>query len=113
MERDFGLLIKRQAGWRGIMAIRLTDAERAAALEGLPQWRYDQGTNALRREFGFKDFSQAFGFMTRVALLAQEAGHHPDWSNSYNRVTISLSTHDAGGVTRNDTELAAAIDKLA
>jgi 4a-hydroxytetrahydrobiopterin dehydratase len=94
------------------MATKLTDTERQAALQGLPQWRYDGSPGAVRREFGFKDFSEAFGFMTRVALLAQTAGHHPDWSNSYNKVAISLSTHDAGGVTRNDTELAAAIDKL-
>jgi 4a-hydroxytetrahydrobiopterin dehydratase len=95
------------------VATKLTDAERELALKGLPDWRYDEAGRALSRDFKFKDFSEAFGFMARVALLAQVAGHHPDWSNSYNRVTIALTTHDAGGVTRNDADLAAAIDRLA
>jgi 4a-hydroxytetrahydrobiopterin dehydratase len=95
------------------MATKLTAAAREAALKGLPAWRYDKDSDAIQREFKFKDFSAAFGFMTRVALLAQAANHHPDWSNSYNKVTIALSTHDAGGVTRSDAELAAAIDLLA
>lgn len=94
------------------MATKLTDAEREVALRNLPDWRYDEPTKAIRREFAFKDFSEAFGFMTRVALLAETAGHHPDWSNSYKKVSISLSTHDAGGLSRKDTELAAKIDKL-
>ena len=94
------------------MATKLTDAERDVALKELGAWRYDVASKAITRVFGFKDFSEAFGFMTRVALLAQAAGHHPDWSNSYNKVTISLSTHDAGGLTHNDTDLAAKIDKL-
>ena len=68
---------------------------------------------ALHRDFEFADFSEAFAFMTRVALLAERAAHHPDWSNSWNRVSISLSTHDAGNVvTTSDRELAAAIDGL-
>jgi 4a-hydroxytetrahydrobiopterin dehydratase len=68
---------------------------------------------ALRREFTFADFSEAFGFMTRVALLAERHGHHPDWSNSYRTVSIALSTHDAGRkVTDLDRALAAAIDAL-
>jgi 4a-hydroxytetrahydrobiopterin dehydratase len=68
---------------------------------------------ALRRTFEFADFSEAFAFMTRVALLAEKAGHHPDWSNSWNTVEISLTTHSAGStVTDNDRNLAAAIDKL-
>ena len=67
----------------------------------------------LEREFEFADFSEAFGFMTRVALLAEQAGHHPDWSNSWNRVKISLTTHDAGSVvTQKDRDLAAAIDRV-
>jgi 4a-hydroxytetrahydrobiopterin dehydratase len=94
------------------MATKLTDAERDVALKNLTGWRYDVSAKAITREFGFKDFSEAFGFMTRVALLAQSAGHHPDWSNSYNKVTISLSTHDAGGLSHNDTDLAAKIDRL-
>ena len=69
--------------------------------------------HALVREFQFKDFSEAFGFMTRVAFLAEQMNHHPEWSNVYNRVTIRLSTHDAGNViTEKDRKLAAAIDKL-
>jgi 4a-hydroxytetrahydrobiopterin dehydratase len=68
--------------------------------------------NALRRSFRFADFSAAFAFMTRVALLAEKANHHPDWSNSWNRVEISLTSHDAGGVTERDHALATAINAL-
>ena len=94
------------------MAEKLSAAECKAALAGLDGWSYDEAAGALGRDFRFKDFSAAFAFMTRVALLAERAGHHPDWSNSYNKVSISLSTHSAGGVTRKDIELAAAIDVL-
>ena len=74
---------------------------------------WEERDGALHREFTFADFSEAFGFMTRVALLAEVAGHHPDWSNSWNRVRISLTTHDQGSVvTDADRELAAAIDRL-
>jgi len=90
----------------------LTKPERDAALGTLPDWHFDVGANAIRRDFGFADFSRAFAFMTRVALVAEKAGHHPDWSNSYNKLHISLSTHSAGGVTQNDIDLATAIDKL-
>jgi 4a-hydroxytetrahydrobiopterin dehydratase len=75
-------------------------------------WSYDQDAKALLQDFRFKDFSEAFGFMTRVALLAQAADHHPEWSNVYNRVSIRLSTHSAGGVTARDVELAQGIDGL-
>jgi 4a-hydroxytetrahydrobiopterin dehydratase len=75
------------------------------------QWTQREGK--LECEFVFADFSEAFAFMTRVALLAEQAGHHPDWSNSWNRVKISLTTHDAGSmVTDLDRDLAAAIDRL-
>lgn len=84
----------------------------AAALLALPHWRLDRAGPALRRDFRFADFSAAFAFMTRVALLAEAAGHHPDWSNVYNRVSIALSTHDAGGVTERDLDLARRIDGL-
>lgn len=94
------------------MASLLTDKERQAALEALPEWRYDAEARAIRRELKFKTFSEAFGFMTRVALLAEKADHHPEWSNVYNRVIVTLSTHDAGGVTGKDVALATAIDKL-
>src|SRR3982750_4588614 len=89
------------------------DAERRdAALEQLPLWTYDTEADSIRRDFKFKDFSEAFGFMTRVALLAQAADHHPEWSNVYNKVGIRLSTHDSGGVTAKDVALAEAIDRL-
>ena len=68
--------------------------------------------NKLVREFKFKDFIEAFGFMTQVALLAQQANHHPEWSNVYNKVKICLTTHDADGITQNDIDLALAIDEL-
>ena len=94
------------------MVERLSTAECEAALAGLDGWSFDSAAGAIRRDFRFKDFSGAFGFMSRVALLAEKADHHPDWSNSYNKVSISLSTHSAGGLTRKDIELAAAIDAL-
>lgn len=95
------------------MAKLLTDEERATELNGLREWRYDVASKAIRRDFKFANFVEAFGFMGRVALLAEKAGHHPDWSNVYNRVSISLSTHDAGGLTEKDIALARAIDRLA
>lgn len=94
------------------MPQKLNDADRQAALTTLSGWAYDAAANAIGRDFKFRDFSEAFGFMTRVALAAQQADHHPDWSNSYNKVSITLSTHSAGGLTSNDVALAAAIDKL-
>jgi 4a-hydroxytetrahydrobiopterin dehydratase len=95
------------------MTTKLTDADRAAALAALPDWTYDATTGSIARSFKFKTFSEAFAFMTRVALAAERAGHHPDWSNSYNKVEITLSTHDAGGVTEKDVALAKAIDGIA
>jgi 4a-hydroxytetrahydrobiopterin dehydratase len=88
----------------------LTDAAREAALEGLPGWSYDAHAGAIRRHFAFAGFSEAFGFMTRVALAAEKMDHHPDWSNGWNKVDIALSTHSAGGVTALDIVLARAID---
>ncbi|WP_196260239.1 4a-hydroxytetrahydrobiopterin dehydratase [Pelagibacterium limicola] len=82
-----------------------------SALESLDGWR-NKDSDAIVRAFKFKDFSAAFGFMSRVALLAEAANHHPDWSNSYNRVDIALSTHDAGGITQKDLDLARAINAL-
>ena len=73
-------------------------------------WMVQSGK--LHREFHFSDFSEAWAFMSRVALLAEKAGHHPDWSNSWNRVTIELVSHDAGGVTERDVQLATAISGL-
>ena len=93
--------------------MRLTDDERDTALAGLPGWRWDGEAGAIRRTFRFADFSAAFGFMTRVAMAAEKADHHPDWSNSWNRVEIALSTHSAGGLTALDIEMARSIDALA
>jgi 4a-hydroxytetrahydrobiopterin dehydratase len=91
----------------------LSDEERAAALEGLPGWRYDPAAKAIGREFRFADFGEAFAFMTRAALAAEKADHHPDWSNSWNKVTVALSTHSAGGVTEKDVALASAMEGFA
>ena len=91
---------------------KLTAKERDKALAGLKGWIYDEAADAISHEFKFKDFSEAFAFMTRVALLAQAADHHPEWSNVYNKVSITLTTHKDGGVTEKDSALAAAIDKL-
>jgi 4a-hydroxytetrahydrobiopterin dehydratase len=95
------------------MAERLTDAARAAALAGLGGWSVVETRDAITKSYLFKDFSEAFGFMTRVALLAEKADHHPEWSNVYNRVVIALTTHDAGGLTKRDIDLAKAIDGIA
>ena len=90
----------------------LSEAERASALEGLDGWEAHDSGKAIRRAFKFKDFSEAFGFMTRAALAAEAMNHHPDWSNSWNRVDVSLTSHDAGGVTRRDFELASKLNGL-
>jgi 4a-hydroxytetrahydrobiopterin dehydratase len=84
---------------------RLSDPEAAERLKSLPGWTIAGGK--LHRVFQFRDFTEAFGFMARVALLAEKLDHHPDWQNVYNRVTIDLVTHDAGGLTVLDFELAA------
>jgi len=94
------------------MVEQLNEAERADALEDLDEWDYDDGRDAITRRFTFADFSEAFGFMTRVALLAEKADHHPEWSNVCNRVDILLTTHDAGGLSHRDVEMAHAIDAL-
>lgn len=94
------------------MVDQLSEAERADALDGLPDWDHDEARDAIVRSFTFKDFSEAFAFMTRVALLAEQADHHPEWSNVYNRVEILLTTHDAGGLSERDIEMAEAIEAL-
>ncbi|MGK6322577.1 4a-hydroxytetrahydrobiopterin dehydratase [Sphingomonas sp. DT-51] len=91
---------------------QLSEAERADALDGLPEWDYDDARDAITRTIVFTDFAEAFGFMTQVALLAERADHHPEWSNVWNRVEISLTTHDAGGLSERDIELATAIDAI-
>jgi 4a-hydroxytetrahydrobiopterin dehydratase len=90
----------------------LTEAERDAALAELSDWSLAREGKAIARTFAFADFSEAFGFMTRVALLAEKADHHPEWFNVYNRVEVTLTTHDAGGLSRRDIALAKAIDAL-
>lgn len=94
------------------MVEQLSEAERADALDGLPEWDHDAGRDAITRSFTFDDFSQAFAFMTQVALLAEKADHHPEWSNVWNRVDILLTTHDAGGLSGRDIDMARAIDTL-
>ena len=95
------------------MVARLDLAERAAALRELPEWREAKGRDAIERSFKFKDFTAAWGFMARVALLAEKQDHHPEWFNVWNRVDITLSTHDAGGLSQRDVKLAKSIDALA
>ena len=90
---------------------RLTDTEIADALEDLPGWTLVDGR--LHRELKFANFVEAFGFMTRLAILAEKSNHHPEWSNVYNRVVIDLWTHDAGGITEYDVSLARAAQRLA
>ena len=95
------------------MAIRrLTEEERETWLAALPQWTLAREGAAIERSFAFADFSQAFAFMTRVALLAEKRDHHPEWSNVYNRVEIALTTHDADGLSLRDVEMAGKIDGL-
>lgn len=94
------------------MVEQLDEDERAAALDGLGEWDYDDSRDALTRSFLFGDFSEAFAFMTRVALLAEKHDHHPEWSNVWNRVDILLTTHDAGGLSSRDVKMADAIDQI-
>ena len=95
------------------MAIaELTDDERESLLTDHPDWSPTREGKAIKRTFTFADFNEAFGFMTRVALVADKADHHPEWFNVYNRVEITLTTHDAGGLSQRDTEMAKAIEKL-
>lgn len=94
------------------MIEQLDEDERAAALDALGEWDYDEARDAITRQFMFADFVEAFGFMTRVAILAEKADHHPEWSNVYNRIDVLLTTHDAGGLSARDVALAKAIDAL-
>jgi len=95
------------------MAIsRLTEAERDAALAGLPAWTLRGDGLVISRDFAFADFSAAFAFMTRVALYAEKMDHHPEWSNVYNRVHVELTTHDAGGLSLRDVAMARAVDGM-
>lgn len=84
----------------------------SAAIALLTDWDEEDGGKAIRREFKFADFSEAFGFMARAALKAEAMDHHPEWSNVYNRVSVRLTTHDAGGLTGKDVALAQAMDAM-
>lgn len=95
------------------MGEKLTEAARARALAELPGWALVEGREAITRSFRFKDFSAAFGFMTRVALKAERMDHHPEWSNVYNRVSITLASHDVDGLSERDIRLARFIDQAA
>ncbi len=94
------------------MIAKLTDTERADAFAELKTWQKVDGREAMQRHFRFKDFIEAWGFMNRVALLAEKQDHHPEWSNVYNRVDILLTTHDCKGLSERDLTLARAIDAL-
>ena len=94
------------------MAQKLTGQARADALRKLGGWSEVSGRDAITKTFVFKDFNEAFGFLTRAALVAEKMDHHPEWSNVYKTVDVTLSTHDAGGVTELDVRLAAEMDRL-
>lgn len=91
----------------------LSDAERAETLPALDGWALVEGRDALHKRYVFDSFNAAFAWMTRVALVAETMNHHPEWSNVYNRVDVTLSTHDAKGLTRRDIELAQRMDRFA
>lgn len=96
------------------MAERLSQDEIDAGLEGLANWkRTDDGREAIVRSFLFEDFSQAFGFMARVALIAEKMDHHPEWTNVYRKVKVVLTTHDAGGLSELDLKMAQAMNSIA
>ena len=95
------------------MAQKLDNAARKSALAKLNGWSEVSGRDAITKKFTFKNFSEAFGFMSRVALAAEKMDHHPEWSNVYKTVDVTLSTHDAGGLTELDVRLAEAMDKIA
>ena len=92
---------------------KLSESERDEALAGLTGWTFDQARNGIAKGFTFADFGEAFAFMTRIALEAEKADHHPEWSNVWNKVDILLSTHSDGGVTAKDMKLAAKIEAIA
>ena len=95
------------------MAAKLSAAERQSGLAQLPGWKEVGGRDAITKTFQFKDFNAAFGFMTRAALVAERMDHHPEWKNVYRTVEVTLSTHDAGGVTDLDLRLAGAMEAIA
>ena len=94
------------------MAVKLKTAQRVAALKQLDGWKKVRGREAIEKTFVFNDFNEAFGWMTRVAMLAEEIGHHPEWSNIYKTVNVVLATHDAGGITELDLRMAQAMNAM-
>ncbi|MEM8985706.1 MAG: 4a-hydroxytetrahydrobiopterin dehydratase [Pseudomonadota bacterium] len=94
------------------MTEKLQGAGREAGLARLSGWAVVEGRNAIVKDFQFKDFNQAFGFMTRIALYADKVDHHPEWSNVYNKVNVTLTTHDAGGLSQKDIDMAVFIDAI-
>src|SRR3984885_11280708 len=96
-----------------MMVERLSAEARKSALKGLSGWSEVAGREAIARTFTFKDFNEAFGFMARVALVAEKNDHHPEWRNVYKTVEVVLATHDAGGVTSRDIDLAKAMNTIA
>ena len=98
-------------GQGSLMADRLSDQDVASGLDSLAEWSLDDGK--LRREFKFRNFVEAFGFMTKAAIEAEKMNHHPEWCNVYNKVTVHLTTHDAGGITELDFKLARKLSQLA
>ena len=117
------LAARPRLGWEGgrpkmgrqevAMPQKLIGPARADALKTVPGWSEVPGRDAIARTFVFKDFNEAFGFMTRAALVAEKMDHHPEWSNVYKTVEVTLSTHDAGGLTELDVKLAAAMNAIA
>jgi len=95
------------------MATRLNAAERTAAIKQVPQWKLAEEKDAISRQFKFRNFNQAFGFMTQVALQAEKLNHHPEWFNVYSTLDVKLTTHDVGGLTELDIKLAKFMDRAA
>ena len=95
------------------MPDKLEDAARKAALGDLPNWSEVEGGKAIRRSFQFRNFNEAWGFMSRIALTAEKMDHHPEWFNVYNKVEVTLSTHSADGITELDIKLAKVMDRTA
>ena len=93
--------------------MNLTSTEISTLLQALPDWRHETERGGLiAREFKFHDFAQAFGFMAQIAVIAESRNHHPEWFNVYNRVQVTLTTHDAGGLSQRDVKMATAMDAL-
>ena len=94
------------------MVAKLTDAERKDALGKLDGWAETEGRDAIRKVFQFKDFNEAFGFMARMALIAEQMDHHPEWFNVYNKVDVTLATHDVDGLSERDVKMAEAMNRI-